>query len=166
MEQLTPVIAMAAQQAVAAFAAWRASKSGQPSDESSKLQLGDVLDWSRPAKRAAVARASEEKSDIVPGATFTSLTQSVSGTTTGSDAMTLFATLPPEVIAKLMQARTLLSPEEQARAMRLIQAIPPESFKAALPEVAAMSADDLAAYLKQAIYETPGSRTRPQKENA
>ncbi len=132
IEKIQPLVGVAVQQLINAFGAGKKPTGGQ---STSKLELVDVLDWRRAAKKSdgAQQEAAEEVEAIDPAA------------------------LQQALASKALAIATLLEPDERGRLMRIA---PMFSRLVADPEIArlaaelvAMSNEDAAAWIRAHLAE-------------
>jgi hypothetical protein len=132
IEKIQPLVGVAVQQLINAFGAGKKPTGGQ---STSMLELVDVLDWRRAAKKSdgAQQQAAEEVEAIDPAA----LQQALAG--------------------KALAIATLLEPDERARLMRIA---PMFSRLVADPEIARLAAElvaksneDAAAWIRSHLSE-------------
>jgi hypothetical protein len=129
VEAITPIVGIVTQHVVQAVMSHgkKASPAAEAAPDSSKFELADLFDWRRAAAKRDAA-----------------LTPAPSAV----DLPSLVATLPPALVPKLIQVRSLLTSDEQERLMPLIAALEPEYIDALVTRAEKMTAEDLAEYLR------------------
>jgi hypothetical protein len=129
VEAITPIVATVSQQVIQAVMGF-AQKPKAPANGETKFEIGDALDWRRPAAKAAAAK-------LEPPPPF--------------DLQAFVATLPPLVVAKLMALKEKLSSAEIQKALQLISLLEPDMRTELVARVETMSVDETANYLRAQI---------------
>ena len=107
-------------------------------DASTKFDLKSVINWNHASKQGEAARAAATIEKPL---------------TTKSPAEVL-ASLPPELVRKLLEVKALLTTDEQSRMMQLISVMPADELQALAASMESMTADELVATVRG--YLTPG----------
>ena len=135
VESIRPVVGILAEQVVKAVMGFGKKAAGGPGGT---FELADCLDWRRVAAKREAAQAAAAQATATPPAP-------------AGDLASLLGKLPPGLLAKLMQVRTLLSAEEQERAMQLVSFLEPEFLPQLATQLEAMSPEQVAEFLRTQI---------------
>lgn len=140
-----------------------------PSDPNApKFELADMLDWRRPARRKAEHEAAKAEAALREAEEAAArAAQASSAWKPVPTDVPLLSLLPPELIMKLMEVRSGLTPTEQIAVMSIIEEIPREHLIYVLaPELVRMSVDEVIAVMKDQAAKLFEDNERRKRERA